>query len=190
MLKLPNKPKLTDQELDKIVGHYFKSPPELLIVGVRGYFSKTIGEEGNDFNQWDDAFFIYENGTLIKSFNGNTDPTKLRKDEAQIKAGIYTFYKGVHNKRIKGLRAYPEGVGIPCLRQNAKGIWYDSIAHLINFHDNVGSTTGSEGCQTIPQPQFNEFRDLVYEKMTNHKLKVITYLLVEEPEMQKLLNNL
>ena len=184
------RPKITDKETDKIVQHFFtdKLPP-LLIVGIRGYYSKSFGKEGNDFNVWDDGFLVYEEGNLIKTFNGNTDPTKLRVDDAMLDEGIYQFQKGIHNSRVWGLRAYPEGVRLPCKRQNSRGVWYKSLCSLINFHDPKGSSTGSEGCQTIPQPQFDEFRDLVYELLKKHRLKTVTYLLINEDTMTDILKS-
>lgn len=185
---IPNRPKITDAETDKLVNHYFSDGlPKILIVGIRGYFDKTIAPEGNNFNAWDDAFLVYENGTLLKTFNGNTDPTKLRSDDAMLDTGIYQFSKWKHNGRVWGLTAHPRGIKLKCKRQNSKGNWYSSLCKYINFHDPVGWTTGSEGCQTLPQPQYDEFRDLVYALMRKYGSETITYLLIDESEMVEIL---
>ena len=185
---ITGKPKITDAETDKVVSHFFSGElPKVIIVGIRGYYPTTYGKAGNDFNEWDDAFLVYENGTLLATFNGNTDPTKMRVDDAMLDEGVYHFYKGVHNGRVKGLRAYPEGVKLPCKRQNSKGVWYKSLCSLINFHNPVGWTTGSEGCQTLPEPQYKQFRDLLYDLRDKHGLKVVTYLLIDEETMTEII---
>lgn len=190
---IPNRPKLNDSEADKIANYFFpKGIPELLVIGIRGYFLNSVGKKGENDFLWDDAVIVYENGNLIKTFNGNTDPSKAKSDLAMLDTGVYQFAKGTHKNRIKAFRAYPEGVRLKCKRQNSKGEWKESLCSAINFHDGGLNDTWSAGCQTIinqgRQKQFDEFRDLVYKLMTKHKLKTFTYLLITESQMQTALN--
>ena len=73
---LPGRPKISDVDVDKIANYFFPAGiPVVLVIGIRGYFRNSVGKaEENDFNVWDDAAIVYENGTLIKTFNSNTDP--------------------------------------------------------------------------------------------------------------------
>ena len=192
-MTLPNRPKISDSDVDKVAQYYFSGNiPKLLIIGVRGYFANSMGKPGqNDFNIWDDAILVYADGDLIRTFNANTDPSKRRAGKAMLDPGVYQFYRGVHKQRIRAFRAYPEGVRWPCTRQNATGKWAKSLCQLINIHDGGLSDTWSEGCQTIPnfRPdyQFNAFRDLVYSLMDKYRLKTVTYLLLDEPTLRSVL---
>lgn len=183
---LPNKPKITDAEVDKVVNFFFPSKvPDLLLVAVRGYFKNTVGKKGeNDINKWDDAMLVYENGTLIKTFNANTDPSK--QDLAMLDPGVYQFARGKHKGRIDAFRASPEGVRLPCTR-NGKKSW----CSFINIHDGGRNDTWSAGCITLPnwatEFQFNTFRNLVYNRMIAMSLPTVTMLLITEDEMQEAL---
>lgn len=193
-MKIPDRPKISDAEVDKIANFYFTDNlPPVLLIGVRGYFLNTVGAAfANDFNAWDDAMLVYENGTLLKTFNANTDPSKLKQEIAMLDTGVYQFAKGTHKNRILAFRAYPEGVKLPCKRQDFSGNWHKSLCSYINIHDGGLENTWSEGCQTIinqgNQKQFNEFRDLVYTLMARHDLRTVTYLLIEESEMRRILD--
>jgi hypothetical protein len=47
--------------------------------------------------------------------------------------------------------------------------------------------TWSEGCQTIPAPQWTEFINLAYREMDDHKIKTIDYILISNEEMKQIL---
>lgn len=190
---IPSRPQIKDAETDKLAARFFTSEiPKVLVIGIRGYFRDSVGKAGqNDLGVWDDAVLVYENGTLRKTFNGNTDPSKVNADLAMLDTGIYQFYKGIHRSRISAFRAYPEGVRLKCKRQNSKGVWYESWCSAINFHDGGLNDTWSAGCQTVINQgvhrQFIEFRTLVYSLMDASKLKTFTYLLIDESAMREIL---
>jgi hypothetical protein len=189
-----SRPKITDQEVDKLADYFFDSveKPPVVVFAVRGYYSKMGNTSENEFGIYDDAWLVYEKGNLVKTFNANTDPTKARKDLATLPPGVYTFYKGRHRNRIDAFRAYPEGVKWRCVRQNSKGQWLESWCSHINAHDGGRpdvkgfADTWSLGCQT--SYQFVEFRDLVYKLMTKHNQKILTYVLMTENTMTGVLN--
>lgn len=189
-----NRPKISSKDAQTIAKYFYPDGvPAVLLIGVRGYFLNSIGKRNeNDFNRWDDAILVLEKGELVKTFNANTDPSKLRADVAMLKAGIYKFYKGRHKNRIDALRAFPEGVKWDCVRQDRNGKWYEAKCSHINIHDGGLSDTWSAGCQTLPNyagnRQFNEFRDLVYKLMSASKMKTVDYLLLTEDEMSRILN--
>ncbi|HEY8560527.1 MAG TPA: hypothetical protein VIL74_09130 [Pyrinomonadaceae bacterium] len=194
-MKLPNRPNITDEETDKVVARIFGGAefvPVLLVVGVRGYFLNSVGKPGeNDLNLWDDAILVYYDSVLVKTFNANTDPSKHNQKLAMLDAGLYEFYQGTHKERIKAFRAYPEGVELPCKRQQFDGSWVKSKCSAINIHDGAFNDTWSAGCQTVinqtPHKQFDEFRDLVYDLMDANKMKTFKYLLLEESDVRAIL---
>ena len=189
---IPNRPKISDADTDKIVSAFFTGEiPPLVVVGVRGYFLNAMGKPGaNDFNIWDDGVLVYENGNLVKTFNANTDPSKANSGLAVLDTGVYHFAKGMHKDRIRAFRAYPEGVRLKCKRV-VGGVSQDSFCSYINFHDGGVTNTWSAGCQTIindgSHRQFDEFRNLVYSLMDKYKLKFFTYLLIDEKQMRDVL---
>lgn len=182
------KPKINDAETDMLVRQHFTAAtePVILLVGIRGYFLNTVGKAGvNDINVYDDAMIVRHRGDNVATFNANTDPSKQRTGLAQLKVGVYQFYKGRHKNRLDAFRAYPEGVKLPCTRETANGVW-DGEAQFINIHDGGDSDTWSAGCQTLPGAkskiygnQFGAFRDLVYKLMDKEQALTVTYLLLE-----------
>lgn len=157
---------------------------KVVLVGVRGYYLKTMGDpKKDDFNIYDDAIYIVS-PTAYASFNANVDPSfvmKKNKPMAVLDCGVYRFYKGKHGGRYNALRAYPEGVVLPCTRAGAP-----STATYINIHkggdninDKVDGVTWSKGCQTIYKPQWSAFINLVYSEMDRNGQQTVPYILVE-----------
>lgn len=182
-----DRPKLTEAEARKIVrAKLGASAPKLVLIGVRGYYSKMGRTPGNDINLYDDALFVV--GGSYRTFNANTDPSfviRRGKALASLNPGNYKFYKGKHRGRYNALRPHPEGVALPCTR-NGK----PSTAKYTNIHK--GGTSGtdvtwSEGCQTIPAPQWSEFIKLVYKEMDTNKQSTVDYILITNDEMKKIL---
>lgn len=189
MSTLPKgRPKLTREEAAKIVvAKLGASAPTPVLIGIRGYYSKSMGPtQTNDINIYDDAMAIV--GKDFATFNANTDPSFVKrkgKSLAFLKEGVYEFAKGKHRMRYNALRAYPEGVELPVTREGK-----DSIATFINIH--MGGEMGndvvwSEGCQTIPKRQWNKFIEMVYDEMNKAKAKTIKYILISNDELKKIL---
>lgn len=182
-----SRPKLTREDALKIVkAKLGASAPKLVLIGIRGYYSKTMGPtQNNDLNIYDDAIIVV--GTSYSTFNANTDPSfAVRRGRAlaKLNTGKYKYYKGKHRGRYNALRPHPEGVALPCTR-NGK----PSTAKYTNIHK--GGTSGtdvvwSEGCQTIPAPQWPEFIKTVYKEMDAHKLGTVDYILIDAEELDKL----
>jgi hypothetical protein len=182
-----SKPKITKLETEKIVKHFLgANVPSLVLVGIRGYYSKTMGQtEGNDINLYDDAIIVWGLDTL-EPFNANTDPSYSNKDLAMLDPGVYKFYRGKHRGQYNALRAFPEGVKLPCTRDGER-----SLCSAINIH--YGGlkppyVTWSAGCQTIPKPQWEGFIHTVYNRMLKNNQKTVTYILITQEQMTKLLS--
>lgn len=188
MSNLPeSRPKLSKEDAVKILkAKLGAQAPKLAIIGVRGYYSKMGATAGNDINLYDDAIFVV--GTKYATFNANTDPSfviRRGKSLAKLNPGNYKYYKGKHRGRYNALRPFPEGVALACTR-NGK----PSTAKYTNIHKggvDGNDVTWSEGCQTIPAPQWNEFINLVYREMDDHQIKVIDYVLITNDEMKQII---
>lgn len=181
-----SKPKITKQEAEKIVRYHLgANPPPLVLIGIRGYYSKTMGAtDKNDINLYDDAMIVWGLDTF-ETFNANTDPSYTNKDLAMLDTGVYRFYRGKHRGQYNALRAFPEGVKLPCTRDGEK-----SLCSAINIH--YGGlkppyVTWSAGCQTIPKNQWESFIHLVYNKMLVNNVKVVPYILITQEQMTKVL---
>lgn len=181
------RPKLTKEEAEKIVKYHLgANPPKLVLIGIRGYYSKSLGAtDKNDINLYDDAMIVWGLDTF-ETYNANTDPSYADKNLAMLDTGVYQFYKGKHHGKYNALRAYPEGVKLACTRDGKK-----SLCSAINIH--YGGVSGSyitwsAGCQTIPKTQWESFITLVYDRMFKNGLKTVPYILLTEEQMRKALS--
>lgn len=178
--KIPtNKPQATVEDLFKFIPINLTSKitDEVYLIGVRGYYKKTFGHtEKNDRIFYDDALFIVQNNTVLKSFNFNTDPSiQYKVGLATLKAGeIYSAVKWRHKGKYPALQITRDIVS----RDGKRG--WDIGRHGINFHwDSDFYSKFSLGCQTIPKSQWLDFQKTIYKLMDTHNLNFIKYILVE-----------
>lgn len=76
----PARPRMSRDELTALIRrrHLDFVPPELMVVGIRGYCRDGMGAVGeNDRVMYDDAIFIVA-ADAFHAFNGNTDPNRSR----------------------------------------------------------------------------------------------------------------
>lgn len=176
------KPQMTKGELEARIKseHPNFIVPDFLVVGIRGYYKKTMGNPSlNDRGIYDDAIFLMTKNSF-KSFNANCDPAAFQKGIANLKNGIYPAYKFDLHKG-KYLAICQRSANVTVLR-DGKG--EDTGMFGINIHCGGVNTTSSLGCQTIPPAQWDEFikdaqvlaRDAYG---TDFKKHTITYLLLE-----------
>lgn len=173
---LTSRPEIKQEELELLIArHGVSSKDECIIVGLRGYSMGKPLKNDADIN--DDAIVVVS-PDAYRTFNGNTDPSRLNTGLAALIAGVYRFYKGLHRGSAKvgypALRAYPEGVTMPVVKDGNK-----STCSLISIHRGGFSNTYSEGGQTIFPEQYQEFINLVYNQMDKYQQRVITYLLIK-----------
>lgn len=127
--------------------------PDFLIVGIRGYYKKTLGDPTkNDRMIYDDAIFIlHRNG--LESFNANVDPGAFREGIANLVPGIYPVYKfSKHNGQYLALC---QRAGNVTVQRDQKGL--DTGRFGINIHKGGIYAVSSLGCQTIPRSQWDKF---------------------------------
>jgi hypothetical protein len=153
----------------------------LYLVGVRGYYRDSMGARGrNDIGIYDDAIFVVS-PNVFASFNANTDPSVTRPRIATLVPGLWMAHKiGLH----KGYRALSQRMGTVTVARHGAGL--DTGWFGINIHRGGQRSTSSEGCQTIPEPQWTAFMALVEgEARRIHgaawNTTVIPYALLEEP---------
>jgi lysozyme len=191
-----SRPQITQYELHELIAPFnidrVKYP--LIIVGIRGYYMDSMGVKGkNDRNIYDDAIII-DTPAIYATFNGNTDPSKIRKGDgrgenkgmAVLKTGCYYAHKfDIHG----GKTPYPaicQRLGdVTVIRDSEGGGYEDTGKFGINIHKGGLFGTSSEGCQTIPASQWNEF----YLKAKNEAIRlfgdkwnkvVIPYALIQQ----------
>lgn len=194
---LPNsKPKLPSIDVRKILNKKLPNSTFPVILGIRGYYLNSMGKVGeNDRGIYDDAIFLILNDRVLP-FNANTDPAIYRKGIATLTPGIWTLIAGKHKWNA------PDGY--PALRQHSNvTVARDNQANQtgqfgINLHRGGTKTTSSEGCQTIPPTQWNEFINATYAAMgtnaqavMNNPLgvpgKLIKYVLVTKAEAEQII---
>ena len=180
----PSRPHRDRTRLEKALSLHQHDPKLPVIVFVRGHYLNSMGEVGrDDINIYDDSCYLISNGfKLFESYNANTNPSFVRKGGrrlAQLVLGGYRFYKGKHKSRYNALRAYPEGVELPCLREGQP-----STARFINIHKGATNprlkdVTWSEGCLTIPDTQYGDFIQRTYAEMDRTHQHIIPVILLE-----------
>lgn len=165
---------------------YEGTPPDVFVFAVRGYRRDTMGVVGkNDRNLYDDAMFVFA-GDKYVAFDANTDPTAAYKaGVATLMTGVHWYKKGKHgiSKPSGGYPAFrPATVGeaLPVTRDGEKGrSKRDGVA--IDIHLGGRNSTSSEGCQTLPPEQWDEFRELVYGALDKFKQSKFPYILIDGP---------
>lgn len=174
-----SRPKATRSDVLKYVddsgcGLNLNNSP-VLIVGVRGYYKRTMGDPyRNDRNLYDDAIFILAPNEF-HAYNANVDPSTYRKGIATLVPGVYDVVKWRHKGKYAALQIVKDTVA----RDGQTKL--DTGRHGINFHYGGSyTTTGSEGCMTFPRPQFWQFQGHVYELMDHYGLSRAKFLLVAE----------
>jgi len=189
----PNTPRLSSTALRKLSEPFnidrIKHP--LLLVGIRGYYSNTMGLPGtNDRGIYDDALFIDSpNGTV--SYNANTDPSRFRpgygnlqptKGMAMLKPGLWLSYQfGIH-------KTYPALIqtgGIVTVMRDGHPDYEDTGFFGINIHKGGYKTTSSLGCQTVHPDQWPSFISLATSEAKRisalgFKKLIIPYLLLQQ----------
>ncbi|MBO9502505.1 hypothetical protein [Brevundimonas sp. A19_0] len=165
--------------------------PEVYVVGVRGYYRDGLGKVGeNDRGIYDDAIFVLAPG-IFAAFNANTDPSRVRKGKgtgagkgmARLKAGVWPSYElGTHRAGTRSAhQALVQRAGPVTVTRDGTDGDYDHTGHFgINIHKGGVTTTGSEGCQTIPPDQWEAFMALIRRALSAARQTRVTYVLIEE----------
>ncbi len=182
----PARPRISKGEIFDLLraaGHDTNKLPAVVVVGLRGYYRDSMGAKGrNDFGIYDDAIFILSEGRDPWSFNANTDPSRYvrRKDGrgmAKLDPGRYVYAPGWHGYgRPSGHQAFRQRGPVRITRFGGQR---QTGQFAINIHRGGWRTTSSEGCQTLPPGQFEDFRETINNLLGWYGMKTFDYILVE-----------
>ncbi len=162
----PKTPNLTYNELVHSLKKHnhilsFSKHP-IYVVGIRGYYLKSMGNALiNDRGIYDDALFLVSKN-IYKSFNANTDPGAYKKNIASLKPGLWLVYQ-LDMHRPKNSEHHfalcQRGGSVTVLRDNGNGGYFEDTGDDfgINIHRGGYSKVNSLGCQTIYPDQWNDF---------------------------------
>lgn len=178
---LPAKrPQMTEGELRKLIADYDVKGSKVILVGIRGYYKKTMGNPlVNDHGIYDDAIFLLS-PTGMLACNANTDPSVMHKGVAVLKPGLHWYKKGLHGISHGPGKAYPAfrpasaDESVPVTRDGK-----DSRGIAINIHKGGYYQTSSEGCQTIWPDQWGMFQPLAYSELSKYEQTQVPYILIE-----------
>lgn len=156
--------------------------PAVYVVGVRAYYRDSMGGPGNQRSIYDDALFIVA-PDIFAAFNGNTDPSAYRKGIATLCLGVHWYKPGNHGISRPGggypaFRPATPNEELPVQRDGVKVPW-PGVA--INIHRGGANSTSSEGCQTIPPGQWDDFHRMLTAALKKAGQKKFPYILVEGP---------
>jgi hypothetical protein len=178
--KPASRPKATRDQIVRILADH-RITDKVAVVAVRGYYQKSIGDpERNDVGHYDDAVFVV-GPTLFAAYNANTDPSNNAKvGRATLAIGQWRYRPGVHGITWKKPKVpYKAFVQAGPVRVHRWGKGPELGWFGINIHRGGASTTGSEGCQTIPPDQWESFRAVLESELKRHGQTAFTYLLVD-----------
>ena len=193
MIQVPkNKPKASrEQVVAKVLKAWAEKngltpPPERFVLAVRGYYSNTIGEPGNDISEYDDAFFIVTPQEMT-SWNGNTDPSRygLRPEGgrfmARLKPGCWWFKPLIHRGRYQAFGQGESLVTVERVKKDGSVSKEETGEFGINLHLGGINGTSSEGCCTVPSEQWSDFRRTLNKVLHLAGLKRFSFILIEGP---------
>lgn len=173
--------------------------PSYFIIGVRPYWSKTIGKPGNDTNEWDDLI-AFVTPKRVNKQAGNLDPTRYGwnagagKPMAVLNVGCWPFRRGPHKGRTPALRQFtfeearrskvPHDGRFSVTRTYAVGDdrnYQESGYFAINQHPGGWRVTSSEGCLTTPPDIADEFLGDIWDTTKAAGVDVIWTILIDGP---------
>lgn len=176
-MQLPrSKPHMSQAELDSKVAALGldRSGHPFVVAGIRGYYRNLLGAPGvNDRGLYDDALFL-SSPLGFASYNGNTDPSRVRKGRgtgagkgmAVLKPGLWRAHRfGLH--RGKYLALVQTGGPVTVLRDGDPP-YPDTGLFGINIHRGGWNTTSSLGCQTVHPAQWPAFIALAQDLAKRH----------------------
>lgn len=196
-IKPKKKPQITQERLEKVLKKRktWKKLPECYIVGIRGYFLRTMGDETkNDRGIYDDALIVVGPGIFL-TYKANLDPSRGREGEgrgskkgmATLKEGVWKFKLGIHGISKPKNRQYPalvQAEKVTVMRDAKKSVkeayeyegrlvYDDSGFFGINIHKGGFNTTSSEGCLTVYPTYWESYYATVEALVKDLKLKTI-----------------
>ena len=165
--------------------------PGLFVLVVRGYYRDSMGApRTHDVGIFDDAFFIVT-PFGVTPWNGNSDPSRTGwnanagKYMARLQTGVWTYRRLKHHaSRPDGYMAFGQGddpVTVERLRSDAAIAQTETGCFGINLHRAGINGTSSEGCMTVPQDQWIQFRNTLDTALEKTGSKTFQLILIDGP---------
>ncbi len=177
LLHVPELPKMSREQILAILKAHGITDG-FALVGIRGFF-KDMGVPGkNDRGIYDDALFVITPSAFV-AFNFNVDPSAHKPGIANLKPGKYLYKLGIHGlskPKDKQYKALVQAAPVTVIRDGGK----EETGYFgLNLHKGYNTTTGSLGCQTVPQArnQWAAFIALVEAELKRHGRTTIPYVL-------------
>ena len=160
--------------------------PLFFVLAVRSYFDQTIAPNGNNLNAYDDAFFIVS-PLGFTAWNGNTDPTRYGwnanagKYMARLKVGCYKFIHRIHRSSYWAFGQGDNEVVVERIKSDGSIAMSESGCFGIDLHKGGVNGTSSEGCNTVPVEQWQEFHDTLLNVMNQLNTHTFDFILIDGP---------
>lgn len=141
----------------------------IIVVGLRGYYKKTMGDPlKNDIGIYDDAGIIISK-SHFSTYNFNTDPSENVYGRATLVPDIYFVHcLDLHKGDYLALCQRHGKVNVS--RFGKIGIFSGNFG--VNIHRGGLTNTWSEACQTVYSKQWTEFINNItveVDKLRNNK---------------------
>lgn len=169
---------------------------DFFVLGRGGYFRRSMSTDEQGRGVYDDAIVVVTPDVFL-TFNGNCNPCKGEIGMATLQDGVWPMKRVIHHPNTP--KAYPcwgqagpvvvkrdgtedveKGFRHPkygeCL---GGGLWRGNFA--IQLHSGFLYETGSEGCQTVYKPQWNECDLAIMTEMRARRLETFSYVLSTRP---------
>lgn len=169
----------------ELAGPFYDPTIKVWLLGRRGYYRDSMGAPGaNDRNIYDDAIALVT-PDRVYTWNANCDPSKTYPGMAVLTPGLWWYKLGIHGltrAKSEQYRALVQAAPVTVDRDGSGS--FDAHTETgwfgINIHRGGKFTsTGSAGCQTIYEPQYDEFLETVEAEMAARKMDKIAYILTE-----------
>lgn len=158
-------PRISKQRVEEIIKANGGDISKVTCLGIRGYYLDSMGVKGaNDRGIYDDAVIWYRPQSFF-TFQGNTDPSSVRKGSgygsakgmANVKEGRWPgYFPGMHNGSVPHL-AFRQGKPINVRRDGNPD--YDNTGMFgCNIHRGGSTGTSSLGCITISPKIWSLFK--------------------------------
>lgn len=178
-MKPGSRPQLSREDVITQLSLYHLVDYPVKLLGIRGYYRDTMGAPGkNDIGIYDDAIFV-ESPDSFKSYNANTDPSRIFPKVAILKPGGPYLYKvGMHNMKnpYEALRQYGT---VTVLRDGIPVSDSPGRRFYIDIHRGGYGTTSSLGCQTIHPDQWPGFMRDIKQALKKNNQTIIPYILID-----------
>lgn len=166
--------------------HGDKPLPEFFVLAVRAYFSETIAPAGNNISAYDDAFFIVS-PLGFSAWNGNTDPSRYGynpnagKPMARLAVGCYKFIHRLHRGSYWAFGQGENPVKVDRVNANGSVAYQETGCYGIDLHKGGINGTSSEGCNTVPQGQWDAFYLKLRGVMRSLSVSTFDFILIDGP---------